>query len=955
MFAIEFDRYLLTLRLRRGARFHFNHGGVLRGLLSAALRRHDMPVGLVPFACESGRVTFEPGDLYRIGLTFCSESRADARTLLAGLARAGNHGGATDESPAPVLGGNYDVVSAEQLPQPELAPPILSGTEPSLTIQFVSPFRLERLPADQIKGARHLNAACFPVGHFLSRLWNRLFLLAHGRYPGRTEREKVPPLPPACRSDPSRLLWLDVPVDGVTGKDPERPHGYTLGGVVGRVVLDVLPVEWLSVLVLGQHVHGGENTHFGFGKYRILGGGTPSSDPFRPAESALDRACSAGVLNESLRHLLSSSVAAGVDGVKPGAFQSMSEGYLCSIADDLRAGSYHPDRLAGFVSRDRNGKLRPLAIPTVRDRVAQRAVCAVLGPAIDSVLEDCAYAYRKGFSRRGAATAIAKAYDAGFRYVLDADISSFFDTVDWSRLFAKIDALFPAEPLVALIEKWVKAAVLFEGRVLERTRGLPQGSPISPLLANLFLDEFDEELLGQDYRLVRYADDFVVLCKDLESAHAAQAAAQEALGRLGLDLHPEKTNIRSFDSGFTYLGYLFCRSVIMESNAAETVAVQQEDAPKIPPYSWLAQAPLSTVRTIAGAPPRGSVRRRVEIVPLGGESALRTPGPKPLYVLGPSSKISVQSDCLIAVGPDNVTQKVPVHSISHVVLVGRTRATLPLFLRLIGDGVPVYLCRRSGELISVVTPHSPDWPTWEAQGRFVENPEACAAFVREVAAAKLNNSAALCVRYKLDGGEEAAAQIREMSAACANKSDVETLRGFEGKAAALFFACLKRSLSEDWGFQGRKAHPATDPVNAMLSFGYTLLYNHLSTALIAAGLNPRIGIFHAQRGAYHALACDLQEEFRHLIDALVWAGVSRREVTPADFIVDQGDQHKCFMSVELRRDFIQRIERRLLTAFRPGGEQEELSYRAFMDRQARQVKELVTKRVSAYIPLRIRP
>lgn len=955
MFAIEFDRYLVTLRLRRGARFHFNHGGVLRGLLSAALQRHEVPAGLVPFACESGRVTFEPGDLYRIGLTFCSESRADAGVLLDGLARAGNQANTKGGTQAPVLGGNYDVVSAEKLPQAKLIPAVVSAVESSLTIQFVSPFRLERPPADQIKGARHLNATCFPVDHFLSRLWNRLFLLAHGRYPERSEREKAPPLPLEARCDPSRLLWLDVPVDGVEGRDPDRPRGYTLGGVVGRVVFDKLPQEWFPALVLGQHVHAGENTHFGFGRFWVIEDHTVSSDPFRPAVSAFHRVCVDEVLGESFDHILSSSVAAGVDGMKPEDFQSMREGHIASLAEGLRAGTYKPDRLAGFVSQDRDGRVRPLAIPTVRDRVAQRAACMVLGPAIDSLLEDCAYAYRKGFSRRGAATAIAKAYDEGFRYVLDADISSFFDTVDWARLFAKVDALFPAEPLVALIEEWVKAPIRFEGRVLERVGGLPQGSPIAPLLANLYLDELDEELLGQGYRLVRYADDFVVLCKDLESAHAACAAAQEALDRLGLSLHREKTGIRNFDSGFTYLGYLFCRSVVMESEAVDNPGGQKTEAPKVPPYSWLAQVPLAKVRSLVAGHEAGPVKRRVEVVPLGESSALRAPGPKPLYVIGPSSSISVQSDCLLAVGPDDITQRVPIRSISHVTLVGRTRATLPLLLRLIGDGVPLYLCRRTGELISTVAPHRPDWPTWEAQGRFVESPESCAAFAREIVTAKLNNSAALCVRFKLAGGEQAAEEIRQMAADCANKTQTEVMRGLEGRGAALFFACLKQSISDDWEFRCRKAHPATDPVNAMLSFGYTLLYNHLSTALLAAGLNPRIGIFHAPRGAYHALACDLQEEFRHLVDALVWSIVSRREAKPADFVMVENDQRRCLMSIELRRQFIQRIEGRLLTTFRPDGEQEAVSYRAFMDRQARQVKELVTKRRSTYSPLRIRP
>ncbi|MEW6364125.1 MAG: CRISPR-associated endonuclease Cas1 [Acidobacteriota bacterium] len=952
--SVEFSRYLVTLRLRRAARFHFNHGGVLRGLLSAALKRHELPVGLVPFACESGRTAFEPGDEYRIGLTFAGESRAEASAVIDGVRRVGEQSAAS-QAAAPVLGGNYDVESVVELPRPDLSAPVATAASSRLTLQLVSPLRLERPLAEQVKGARHLNASCFPVDHFLARLWNRLFLLAHGRYPERTEREQMPPLPLEARSDPTRLLWLDVPIDSVSERDPDRPRGYTLGGVVGRVVFRGITLEWIPIILLGQHLHTGENTHFGFGRYCVVTGAAQPSDPFRPARSALDRASAEDILDQSLDHVLSSSEAAGVDGVTPEDFGRTRERQLAALSASLRDGGYAPDRLAGFVSQDRDGKPRPLAVATVRDRVAQRAACMILGQSIDSLLEDCSYAYRKGFSRRGAATAIAKAYDEGFRYVLDADISSFFDTVEWPRLFAKLHALFPEEPLVELVEKWVRAPVVFQGRVIERTKGLPQGSPVAPLLANLYLDELDEELLGKDYRLVRYADDFVVLCKDLESAHAAREEAQKALEHLGLSLHPEKTGIKSFDSGFTYLGYLFCRSVVVESDSEADGAEQESNALRIPPSSWLAQVPLAKVRSLEVSQRPGRARRLVQVVSLGDQPAIHAPGPKPLYVLGPSSRVSVESGCMVAVGPDGKAQNVPLRSISHVTPVGRTRATLPLLMRLAASGVPVYICRRTGELISTMTPQQPDWSVWEAQGRFVRSPDGRAAFAREVVAAKLSNSAALCVRFKLDGGEEAAGEMREMAASCANKTDVEAMRGLEGRGAALFFSCLRRSISDDWGFCGRRAHPAPDPVNAMLSFGYTLLYNHLSTSLLAAGLNPRIGIFHASRGAYHALACDLQEEFRHLVDSLVWAMLSRREAKPADFVMEGGDRGRCLMSDELRREFIRRAEERLLTTFRPAGEQETIGYRAFMDRQAAQVRDLVTVRRTTYSPLRIRP
>jgi hypothetical protein len=159
-------------------------------------------------------------------------------------------------------------------------------------------------------------------------------------------------------------------------------------------------------------------------------------------------------------------------------------------------------------------------------RAAQRAAAEALGPAIDVLLEDCSHAYRNGFSRGGAARALQRAYEEGYRHVLDADIESLFDAVDWPRLEAKLGALFPFEPLVPLLTAWMRSPVVFDGRTIARRRGLPRGNPVSPLLAKLCLDQFDEELLSRDCRLIRYGDDFVVLTKEAETARRARDHAR---------------------------------------------------------------------------------------------------------------------------------------------------------------------------------------------------------------------------------------------------------------------------------------------------------------------------------------------------------------------------------------------------------------------------------------------
>ena len=945
---LPFECYLFRLRLAKTGAFHFNHGGVIHGLVKNALRASDIPPGVIPFACESGQVGFEPGSPYNIGMTLEGEDRALFPALLQGLRRVGAEQPDVDGT-LPALGGNFSVEGVEALPIPDLAAEenALQGRE-RLELQLLSPLDMNR-PTHMVQaGHRRFDPACFDLPHFLSNLAGRLLakVAATGADPGPT-----PPIPKTIHAEFRHLLWLDVPLLGRAGTGSNRSKGYTLGGVLGTVSLVGVPAEWLPLLVLGQYLHVGEKTHYGFGRYRIAD--SAAADGFRPGRWVRERASEAVALGRALDETVQKSDSAGVDGLSPSEFAFARAELIPGLSRELRQSEYRPQALVGFVARKENGRLRPLAIPTVRDRVAQRAAGAVLGPAVDTLLEDCSYAYRKGFSRQGAARAIQKAYADGFRYVLDADIDAFFDSVPWDVLFDKLRALYPLEPLRETIEAWMKAPVIFDGKLIERSRGLPQGSPLSPLLANLFLDEFDEELLGLDYRLVRFADDFVVLCKDLEAARRARDDAREALSHLGLGLSEEKTSIRPIDSGFGYLGYLFCRSAVVEEErgaapAAEKGKPLRPDA--VPAVSWLAQVPLERVRKVVeGRESRSRRSGALDVVPLGHQDAHGDSPKRPLYVLDPDCRIELQDQSLHVVHPDRPPESFPIRLLSHAVFVGRTRLTVPVLLGLGQLGVPSYFCHRTGVLDAVFGPHQPDWPLWTAQGAFAADPSASISFIREVVAAKLHNFAALIVRMSF--GAEAAEAIRDLEKQCANKTEPESLLGLEGSGARFYFRAVTRALPAEWHFEGREKHPSPDPVNAMLSFGYTLLYNHVGTALYAAGLNPRIGIFHQPHGAYEALACDLQEEFRHLVDGIVWAAIHRGEVKPADFEHPPGGAPVCLMSGETRKRFIRSFEDRLTTQVTVAGGTR-MTYAALLDRQARQLRDLVHRRVGLYEPFR---
>jgi CRISPR-associated protein Cas1 len=968
MLNVEFDRYLIKLRLTRPAGFHFNHGGALMGLLCRALETHDLPAGVMPFACESGRVQFAPDDLYHIGLTVAGAARPsfDIEQIRTGLQRIGARTPDLNQ-PLPTLAGNFEVAAIESSNPPDLENELASLKESeSLTLRFLSPMRVERPSALKEKGAGFLNGDCFPLGHFTERLVKRLFLLAHGRYPDAQECSQLL-LPFKTQGEPTilkqQLLWLDIPLDGARGKSDGRPKGYTLGGVVGKITFSRLPKTWLPVLLLGQYAHAGENTHYGLGRYLIEECRTLKEDCFRPARTIYQDLINPSRLEAAFNHIIEHSVAPGVDGCAPGDYREGYESLAARLSADLHTETYKPSPLLGFVAPKDGSRLRPLAIPTVRDRMAQRATCELLSPAIETLLEDCSYAYRKGFSRAGAARAIERAYDEGFRCVLDADIASFFDAVEWTRLLAKLEALFPFEPLMGLIEEWIQAPVMFEGKLIERERGLPQGIPVSPLLANLFLDEFDEELLGRDYRLVRFADDFIVLCKNLESAQVAREDARKALARIGLTLNEEKTAVRSFDEGFSYLGYLFCRSLVLQGEKKDDVVLDEISPDAIPAASWLSQVPFERVRALVRNHRGGITQRTISAVDLGPSVAIApvvsplgdedAPVTRPLYVTSFDTTVRREGEALVVCAPEREPVTIPIRTLSHVVCYGSIRITVPVLLALSEQGVPAYFCRLTGELRGVFGAPPADWSLWMAQARAAENETLRAGFARVIVAAKLHNFAALAVRFKLARAEQVAEEMRELERACVNKTTLEALNGLEGRGAAVYFGAMRETLAEEWNFTGRRTQPPPDPVNAMLSFGYTLLYHHISTELLSCGMNPRIGLFHVEHGAYHALACDVQEEFRHLVDAQVWAMIHRREVEPDDFYASEDGRYPCLMKQDMRRKFINTFEKRLANEFTPA-DGEATTYRASMEAQVKHLREFVSGRVTHYRPLRTR-
>ncbi|NJR61337.1 MAG: CRISPR-associated endonuclease Cas1 [Cyanobacteria bacterium CRU_2_1] len=672
---------------------------------------------------------------------------------------------------------------------------------------------------------------------------------------------------------------------------------------------------------------------------------------------------------------------AGVDGETIARFAQQSDLYLAQLEASLVNKTYRPMPLRQLFVPKKDGTWRTLGVPTVRDRIVQQALLNALHPVLDPQFETCSFAYRPGRSHIAAVQQVAAWRDRGYEWVLDADIVRYFDNIQHSRLFAEFaervqpDDLIAAQRLFSLqssifflIEAWVSSGILTREGIVFPDKGVPQGAVVSPILANLYLDDFDEIMMAAGLKLVRYGDDFVVLAKSQQRVVQAEQEVADLLETMGLQLHPDKTQITNFDRGFRFLGHVFAGSLVIPAKP-----------PKPKPLP--AAEPEPTDRLIYVDPTVNPTQMQQAMV--SALKASHQPIPPPLYVVlgyqvrqwkpitiesqewewkvGMTTLYLVQQGTMLkkeqgrfvvetqAETDQSPTDKleIPIAEVERILVFGRVQLSTATMTVCLEHQIPVIFLSQLGDYKGHLWSAAlGDLEAEAAQFRQREQNAFRLEVARAIVLGKLANSKQLLVRLnrKQDLPEVLTAingLLQDMEAvADTNRCTTrEQLMGYEGVAAARYFAALGKLIrNPGFSFTERTRRPPKDPMNSLLSFGYTLLFNNVLSLILAEGLNPYLGNLHGSDRKEAFLAFDLVEEFRSpIVDTLVMQLVNQKTLKPTDFTWFTAEGG-VYLVEPARRVFLKQFEQRMTQTLVHPDAAEPISYRRVIQLQVRRYK-----------------
>ncbi|NJR57280.1 MAG: CRISPR-associated endonuclease Cas1, partial [Acaryochloris sp. CRU_2_0] len=609
------------------------------------------------------------------------------------------------------------------------------------------------------------------------------------------------------------------------------------------------------------------------------------------------------------KKIQSKSRCPGVDGVTVEKIEPQIEIYLEHLRQQVCNGTYRPMPLKPLTIPKKSGEWRNLAVPTIRDRILQQSLLNVFHQVMEPQFEDCSFAYRPGRSYKGAVQQLRYWYREGYRWVLDADLVKFFAQINHQRLLDEVSERVNEPLFIKLVGDWIRAGTLTREGLILPQQGIPQGAIISPILANIYLDDFDEVFTSNQYKLVRYADDFVLLARSQKAINRVRKQVEAMLATMDLQLHPDKTKLTSFQKGFKFLGHTFVGDLVIENRTKRSDwTPPKEPKPKIlspdrvvyvdPPRQKTALSEALLEATLAhehkipaplyvvfGYEPRK--QERIEFI---SKEMIWVSAMSSIYLVDQGAKVRLSHDRLVIERHKQEAMELPIAEVERILVFGNVYLTTQAMTKCLDEQIPVFYLSRFGRYKGHLwNGAEPDFYAVRSQFAQSVNP----LFKQEMAAAiveaKLWNSRQFLKRLVKDDDpafvEQAIGRLAQYREDLSAQMSVEQIMGFEGIGAACYFQALGMLVRHpNFEFAERSYHPPKDPVNAMLSYGYALLLSNVISFLLAEGLNLCLGNLHGSDRPKAYLAFDLIEEFRSpIVDTLIIKLINQKIIKPSDF------------------------------------------------------------------------
>lgn len=621
-----------------------------------------------------------------------------------------------------------------------------------------------------------------------------------------------------------------------------------INGCAGKLYLKGDLKEILPYVILGSEIHAGTKFSNSQGYYRILDPSPGYFTSFFPDKKTLHT-----ILREVHERYDSHS---HVDSDSDAHIVSEDE-YVGELFKELSTNAFAPSPNIAFRIEKKDGSERTIEQLHLRDLVVHNYLLRTLQDALERTFEEGSIGYRKGMSREKSVAMVNAALKEGYRFVIESDISDFFTSVNLEHLFSLIDRYVPGGDslLKDLLKKVLLNGYVLNGKYFEREKGLAQGSPLSPLLANLYLDSFDEEVQKWDVRLIRYADDFIILTKTKEEAESILSKTETVLSKLGLSLSRKKTSVKSISEGFEFLGIRF------SGNEAEV------------------------------GPEEELIRLR-----------------KPLYITEPLVFLSMNGDAVDVYKERKVIETIPLRRISEIMVMEKASFSTALLTRCTEMNIPFTITLGSGYYMTTIKPDSKKYYdlTFQHTRRYYSLSDTeVTAIAKEFASRKIAHYASLFRQRYIAGQNEIIKELDEATSKINRAAGIDEVRGLEGSITKKIYQNINSFIDEELFRIKKRDREHPDRINSLMNFAHYLTFSRINATVRSVGLNPYLGFLHAPEDSYESLVADIQELFRANIERFIIRVVNLKVIKKEDFVETARGM---YLTHDAAKKFIEKFE-----------------------------------------------